>query len=124
VGLASDRDGASVVFAVGRGAGTAERLALDTLFASGTLVWLDDRRFVYLAGDGSRSFVIQAATMEAVSGFDGWFAGASAVSGRTAYGSSFGYLIAAGLGDGEIRVLRVFDSPETGVLDVAPRVPA
>jgi hypothetical protein len=59
--------------------------------------------------------------MEPVSGFDGWFAGASTVSGRTAYGTSFGYLIAAGLGDGQIRALRVFDSPETGAIDVVPR---
>jgi hypothetical protein len=124
-GIVVDRwTGASALFATERSAGTTERFALDTLYASGTIAWLDDRRFVYLPGDGSRAFVIQAATMEPVAGFDGWFAGASTVSGRTAYGSSFGYLIAAGLGDGEIRVLRIFDSPETGVLAVAPRSPA
>jgi hypothetical protein len=125
VGIAVDRvDGSSTLFAVERSGTTSERFALDPLYASGTLVWLDDRRFVYLPGDGSRSFVIQAATMEPVSGFDGWFVSASTVSGRTAFGTSFGYLIAAGLGDGEIRVLRVFDSPETGVLDVVPRAHA
>jgi hypothetical protein len=123
-GIVSDRaTGASALFATEPSGGT-ERVALDPLYASGTLVWLDDRRFVYLPADGSRAFVIQAATMEPVSGFDGWFAGASTVSGRTAYGTSFGYLIAAGLGDGDIWVLRVFDSPETGVLDVAPRASA
>jgi hypothetical protein len=122
VGITFDRaDGASALFSVERSGATADRFALDALYASGTLVWLDDRRFVYLPGDGTRSFVLQAATMEPVSGFDGWFAGASTVSGRTAYGTSFGYLIAAGLHDGEVRVLRVFDSPETGVLDVVPR---
>lgn len=124
-GIAVDRaDGASALFRSGRTGSAGDRFDLDVPYASGTIAWLDDRRFVYLPGDGSRAFVIQAATMEAVAGFDGWFAGASTVSGRTAYGTSFGYLIAARLGDGEIRVIRVFDSPETGVLDVAPRVSA
>lgn len=122
VGITFDRvDGASELFAVTRPSGATERFALDALYASGALVWLDDRRFVYLPGDGTRAFVIHAATMEPVSGFDGWFAGASTVSGRTAYGTSFGYLIAAGLGDGQVRVLRIFDSPETGAIDVVPR---
>lgn len=121
-GIAVDRaTGDSALFATERPGGTTERFALDTLYASGTIAWLDDRRFAYLPGDGSRAYVVHAATVEPVAGFDGWFADASTVSGRTAYGTSFGYLIAAELGVGDIRVLRVFDSPETGVLDVVPR---
>jgi hypothetical protein len=120
-GLTSDGDGASSIFVVARGGGAADRFDLDTLFAFGSLIWLDDRRFTYLPSDGSRAYVIQASTTEPVSGFDGWFADASTLSGRTAFGTSWGYLISARLGDGEVRVIRIFDSPETGALDVVPR---
>ncbi len=120
-GLTSDRDGASSVFVVARAGAAADRFELDTLFAFGDLAWIDDRRFAFLPRDGSRAFVIQAATAEPVFGFDGWYAGASTLSGRTAFGTSWGSLIAARLGDGEVRVIRLFDSPETGVLDVVPR---
>jgi hypothetical protein len=121
-GLSVTRDGTSSLFSVLRSDGSTERYALEgTPYASGDVVWIDDRRLAFMPRDGSRAYVLRAATMDPTLGFDGWYAGASTVSGRTAYGTSWGYLIAAALSDGDVRVVRLFDSPETGVLDVVPR---
>jgi hypothetical protein len=121
-GLSVDRTEASSLFSVARSDGSTERYRLvGSSYASGDVLWVDDRRLVFLPRDGGRAFVLRGATMDPTFGFDGWDAGASTLSGRTAYGTSWGYLIAAALFHGEIRVVRLFDSPETGVLDVVPR---
>ena len=121
-GLLSDPDGKASIFAVSRSDGSVDRYVLKAVqYVAGDLAWLDERRLVFLPRDGTRGYVLHAGTMEPVVGFDGWDAGASVVSGGTAYGTSWGYLIAARLFSGEVRMIRLLDSPETGVLDVVPR---
>jgi len=60
--------------------------------------------------------------MRPIGGFGGWYAAESVVMGGTAFGIGWGQLSRADLDDGDVRLVRAFDGPETFVLDVVPSV--
>jgi hypothetical protein len=93
-----------------------------TDYAIGVVAWVDARTIAYLPGgsDDQRAWLIDARSMRSVDGFDGWYAARSVVMGGTAFGIGWGQLSRADLDDGDVRVVRAFDGPETFVLDVAP----
>jgi hypothetical protein len=89
-------------------------------YAYGDVAWVNDRTIAYLPGgsDDQHVWLLHAATMRSVGGFDGWYATDSVILGRTAFGIGWGQLARAGLDDGDVRLVRAFDGPETFVLDV------
>ena len=91
-------------------------------YASGEVAWVNARTIAYLPGgsDDQHVWLLDAATMRSVGGFDGWYATESLVVGGTAFGIGWGQLARAGLDDGDVRLVRAFDGPETFVLDVVP----
>lgn len=93
-----------------------------TDFAMGDVAWVDARTIAYLPGgsDDQHVWLLDARDMRSVGGFDGWYAADSAVLGGVAFGIGWGQLSRAGLHDGEVRLVRSFDGPETLVLDVVP----
>jgi hypothetical protein len=95
-----------------------------TDFAAGDVAWVDARTIAYLPGgsDDRHAWLLDARTMRSVGGFDGWYAAESVVLGGTAFGIGWGRLARAGLDDGDVRLVRAFDGPETFVLDVVPSV--
>ena len=90
--------------------------------AAGVVAWVNDRTIAYLPGGGDDQHVwlLNAATMRSVGGFDGWSAAHSVIVGGAAFGIGWGQLARAGLDDGEVRLVRAFDGPETFALDVVP----
>jgi hypothetical protein len=93
-----------------------------TDYALGQVAWLDARTIAYFPGgsDDHRAWLLDARTMRSVGGFDGWYAAESVVLGGSAFGIGWGQLARAGLADGDVRLVRAFDGPETFVLDVVP----
>jgi hypothetical protein len=122
-GMRNDPAGGSEVLVVRTSDGSVRRFGLGpSTFVYGDLVWLDSDRFLFLpTGGQTPSYVFSASSMVPSDGPNGWFADASVVSGGTVYGTAWGDLISARLPDGDPRLVRRFDSPETGVLDVVPR---
>jgi len=92
------------------------------VYAAGEVVWVNARTIAYLPGgaDDQHVWLLNAATMRSVGGFDGWYSADSVVVGGTAFGIGWGQLTRAGLHDGDVRLVRTFDGPETLVLDVLP----
>jgi len=92
------------------------------VYAAGDVAWVNARRIAYLPGgaDDQHVWLLNAATMRSVGGFDGWYAADSVVVGGTAFGIGWGQLARAGLSDGDVRLVRAFEGPETLVLDVVP----
>lgn len=95
-----------------------------TDFAFGDVAWVDARTIAYLPGgsDDQDAWLLDARTMRPIGGFGGWYAAQSVVMGGTAFGIGWGQLSRAGLDDGDVRLVRAFDGPETFVLDVVPSV--
>ena len=93
-----------------------------TDFAAGDVVWVDAHTIAYLPGGGDDQHVwlLDAAAMRPVGGFDGWNAAESVVQGGSAFGIGWGRLARATLDDGEVRLVRDFEGPETFALDVVP----
>ena len=91
-------------------------------YAFGEVAWVNAHTIAYLPGgsDDQHVWLLNATTMRSVGGFDGWYAADSVVMGGTAFGIGWGQLARAGLDDGDVRLVRGFDGPETLVLDVAP----
>lgn len=91
-------------------------------FAFGDVVWVDSRTIAYLPGgsDDRHAWLLDARTMRSVGGFDGWYAAESVVLGGVVFGIGWGELVRASIDDGDVRVVRAFDGPETFVLDVVP----
>jgi hypothetical protein len=95
-----------------------------TDFAAGDVKWVDAQTIAYLPGgsDDQHAWLLDARTMRSVGGFDGWYAADSVVLGGAAFGIGWGQLARAALDDGDVRLVRAFDGPETFVLDVVPSV--
>ncbi len=91
-------------------------------YAFGEVAWMNARTIAYLPGgaDDQHVWLLNAQTMRSVGGFDGWYAADSVVVGGTAFGIGWGQLARAGLDDGDVRLVRAFDGPETFALDVVP----
>ncbi len=91
-----------------------------TDYAFGDVAWVNARTIAYLPGgsDDQHVWLLRASSMRAVGGFDGWYATASVVVGGAAFGIGWGQLARAGLDEGDVRLVRAFDGPETFVLDV------
>ena len=91
-------------------------------YAYGDVAWVDPRTIAYLPGgsDDQRVWLLDAATMRSVGGFDGWYAMDSVVMDGAVFGIGWGRLARAGLDEGDVRLVRAFDGPETTVLDVVP----
>ncbi len=92
------------------------------VYAFGEVAWVNARTIAYLPGgsDDQHVWLLDADTMRSVGGFDGWYAADSVVVGGSAFGIGWGQLARAGLDDGDVRLVRAFDGPETLVLDVVP----
>jgi hypothetical protein len=90
--------------------------------ASGQVAWLHARTIAYLPGgsDDHHAWFLDARTMRSVGGFDGWYAAESVVLGGAVFGIGWGQLARADLDDGDVRLVRAVDGPETFVLDVVP----
>jgi hypothetical protein len=90
------------------------------VYAAGEVAWVNGRTIAYLPGgaDDQHVWLLDAATMRSVGGFDGWYAADSVVVGGSAFGIGWGQLARAGLDDGDVRLVRAFEGPETFVLDV------
>ena len=86
--------------------------------------WVDARTIAYLPGgsDDQHVWLLDARTMRSLGGFDGWCVAESVVLGGAAFGIGWGQLARGGLHDGDVRLVRTFDGPETLVLDVVPSV--
>jgi hypothetical protein len=99
--------------------GTTKRYEL-TDHAFGDVVWVNATTIAYLPGgsDDQHVWLLQASSMRAVGGFDGWYSAASVVVGGAAFGVGWGQLARASLDGGDVRLVRAFDGPETFVLDV------
>jgi hypothetical protein len=93
-----------------------------TDFAAGDIAWLNAHTIAYLPGgaDDQHVWLLDAARMRPVGGFDGWYATESVVMGGSAFGIGWGQLGRANLDAGDVRLVRRFDGPETYALDVAP----
>jgi len=98
-----------------------KRFALG-VYAYGEVVWVNARTIAYLPGgaDDRHVWLLNAETMRSVGGIDGWYAADSVVVGGSAFGIGWGQLARAGLDDGDVRLVRGFEGPETLVLDVVP----
>jgi len=137
-GISISPDGARIAgFVFGRFEGTGQtpsqvvsirvedaltkRFALG-VYAYGEVVWVNARTIAYLPGgaDDQHVWLLNAETMRSVGGFDGWYAADSVVVGGSAFGIGWGQLARAGLDDGDVRLVRGFEGPETLVLDVVP----
>ncbi len=103
--------------------GSVARYVLEAVqYVDGHLLWLDASRFLYLPTDGQNApAIFLASTMEPSSGPSAWYGGSAVVSGGTVFGTDWGALISAQLPNGDVRLVRLLDSPETGVLDVVSR---
>ena len=91
-------------------------------YAFGEVAWVNAGTIAYLPGgaDDQHAWLLDADSMRSVGGFDGWYAADSVVVGGTAFGVGWGQLARAGLDDGDVRLVRAFEGPETFVLDVVP----
>jgi hypothetical protein len=92
------------------------------VYAMGEVAWVSGHTIAYLPGgsDDQHVWLLNADTMRSLGGFDGWYAADSVVVGGSAFGIGWGQLARAGLDDGDVRLVRAFEGPETLVLDVVP----
>ena len=121
--LRSDPTGEAEILSIRVSDGSVARYVLEAVqYVDGQILWLDSSRFLYLPTDGQNSpSIFVASTMEPSSGPSNWYGGPAVMSGGTVFGTAWGALVSARLPNGDVRLVRLFDSPETGVLDVVPR---
>jgi len=118
-----DPTGEAEILSVRVADGSVTEYTLEALqFVDGHILWLDPSTFLYLPADGQTSpAIFEASTMEPSLGPSNWYGGPAVVSGGMVFGTAWGALISARLPNGDVHPIRLFESPETGVLDVVPR---